>query len=92
MVPNFSDPLTSEVAVCLAFLVIVDKMVDQVSIVSVHSFFNILKLSGIDKLFRMVDDTSMPYVLFAGVENLCLMFVYVCFILCLQSDWFCGLT
>ena len=25
-------------------------------------------------------------------ENLCLMFVHVCFILCLHSDWSCGLT
>ena len=25
-------------------------------------------------------------------ENLCLMFVHVCFILCLHRDWSCGLT
>ena len=59
---------------------------------------------SIDKLDGMVDDTSMSHLalctLLAGVilkgllfENLCLLFVYhVCFVLCMRSDWFCGLT
>ena len=25
------------------------------------------------------------------LTSLCLMFVYVCFVLCLRKDWFCGL-
>ena len=43
-------------------------------------------------------DVLALYALFTGVmlrdwayENLCLMFVYVCFVLCLCRDWFCGL-
>ena len=49
----------------------------------------------------MVDDTSMSlsYVLLnkgniegTNFENLCLLFVYVHFYLCLCRDWFCGVT
>ena len=49
-------------------------------------------------ILSIYKDVLALYALFTGVmlrdwpyENLCLMFVYVCFVLCLCRDWFCGL-
>ena len=67
---------------------------------SIPFFFLFFNLESINLMkLLMIQHVLALCALLTGVilkglffKNLCLMCVHVCFVLCLWSDWFCGLT